>query len=133
MSWHLLAHVRLWLADGLPTAPPPAPIATWWPHLAAIDGGLFAAMLAACALLVVGLHVRAAAWILVVGYALACTFDQVRWQPHFVINPVVLLIVTAREPEREVLRTARLAIARCISSPDSASSTCSTRSTCTTR
>ena len=44
-------------------------------------------------------------------YVLACTFDQVRWQPHFVINPVVLLIVTAREPEREVLRAARLAIA----------------------
>jgi len=96
MSWHLLAHVGLWLAHGLPSAPPTAPLTTWWPQVAAIDGFLFAAMLAACAFLAIGLRSRAAAWILMAAYVLACTFDQVRWQPHFVINPVVLLIVTAR-------------------------------------
>ncbi|HEY4181363.1 MAG TPA: HTTM domain-containing protein [Kofleriaceae bacterium] len=109
----LLLHRSIWLDRSLPLEAPTLPLFRWLPSLPEPLGTiLWAAMLAGCCLVVLGVRARAASIGVAVGYAVMAILDQTRWQAHFIVGPVMMLLVTLPAPaERDSLRNVRFAIA----------------------
>ena len=107
----LLIYPTLW--RDRPHGPPTVPLWSWLPELPwPGELVLWAAMIAACVVLVTGKWARAAAIVLAAAYAITCIVDQTRFQPHLTVYPVILLVVTPRRlTPRQALQGVRLALA----------------------
>lgn len=113
MVAHLVTEPRVWWARPVPSGPPTLPLFAWLPRLPqAGELLLWSAMLGALAFLIVGKAPRRAAAILAFGYAASCVFDHMRFQPHFTIGPVFLLVIAFTPgPPQHALRGLRLSLA----------------------
>ncbi|HEY4055608.1 MAG TPA: HTTM domain-containing protein [Kofleriaceae bacterium] len=109
----LLVFRPIWLDRSFPLEPPTLPLFRWLPSLPEPIGTIvWALMIAGCVLAVIGVRARQAALGVAVGYALMAVFDQSRWQVHFLVGPMMLLLATLPAPtERDALRNVRLALA----------------------
>jgi hypothetical protein len=108
----LLRYPEVWRDRSLPF-PPNLPLFDWLPALPEPGGlAIWASMLAALVVVISGKWARGAAIYLAVAYTVMCGLDQVRFQPHFTVSPILLLIATWSGPSPEqALRGVRVALA----------------------
>ena len=109
--WLVYLPNGLWSARSFPAEAPMIPLFSWLPELpSAVHLGLFAVMVVSLLLLLVGRFQQRACLALMVAYVLACVWDQMRFQPHFVVGVVSLIVITRQNDPERILDAMRLFI-----------------------